>query len=188
MRHDRRTVGARHENHVDRRVDHRAFGQVNERAVLHERGVQRGKAAAGEVRELAEVALYDVRVIPERDRERTGVHAGRQPLHPRQSRVEPPVDDHEPNGRVGVWKTVQSLGRSRDGPGGHEIDRAQSARIGEAPLLVTDRRDAERRELRRAARSKIVEPPRAPLWPAIERAGERCGLFCYVTHAASIQP
>ena len=45
MRHDRRRVGARHEQDVDGRLDDHALRDVDEGAVLHERGVQRGEAA-----------------------------------------------------------------------------------------------------------------------------------------------
>ena len=59
--------------------DH-AVGDVDERAVLHERGVERGEAAGVQVRELAEVALDDVGVVCERGGQRAD--AGRRRAAP----------------------------------------------------------------------------------------------------------
>ena len=58
---------------MDRRLEHGAVGQVDERAVLDERGVERREAPVGEVGELPEVALHDVGVVLQRDGERAGL-------------------------------------------------------------------------------------------------------------------
>jgi hypothetical protein len=167
---------------VDRRVDDRAVGQVNERAVLHERGVQRGKAPAREIGELAEIALHDVGVVLHGRRERSRLHALRQPLRARQRRVEAPVHDHETDGRVGVGEAVQPLGGARDRAGRRELDRVQRGDVGEPPLFVAHRRDPERGEARRATRAQIFQPPRPALGTFLECLRKYRRLFCYLCH------
>src|SRR6266550_361283 len=49
----------RHEHQMDRLVDHRVVGELDQRAVGHERGVESGKRVLVELRDLSEVALYD---------------------------------------------------------------------------------------------------------------------------------
>ncbi len=188
MRHRLRDVRARHEHDVDRLLEHDPFGNVDERAVLHERRVQRREAAGREIRELAEVALDDVGVLLEGPGQRARVDARRQALGPRQRRVEAPVDDHQPQRGIGVGEAVQALGGAGHRFGRREVDRAQGGRVREAPLLVAHRGNAERGELRGAAGAEVFEPAGPALRPALQRAHERIDLFSNLSHRSPSSP
>src|SRR6266550_2884005 len=55
MRH---ALTTRHEHQMDRLVDHRVVGELDQRAVGDERGVESGKRVLVELRDLSEVVLY----------------------------------------------------------------------------------------------------------------------------------
>src|SRR5436190_35056 len=84
--------------------------------------------------------------------------------------------------RVGVGEPEQPLRGARNRLRRGELDRAERRGVREPPLLVADGRDAERGELRGAARAQIVQPARATLGTLLQRRRKCRSLFCYLSH------
>ncbi len=160
----------RHVQQVDRPLQNRAPREVQERAVVEERRVERGEGALVGVGVPGQMRLHEVALGSHRFRQRADPHPLRQATGCRQGFGEAAVHpDRQVTVRGPDRKTRHVLGRRlprfpRLPARGREPERRGRDRrdVGEAPILVHRGREAELREARDRLLADRLEPRAVP--------------------------
>ena len=138
--------GGGQQHDLDRCVDHRLHGHVQERAVLDEGGAERGEDVGVPARMPRQMALDELAVGGHRLGEARQPRTAGQALSRRMLGRESPVHEHQPRPRARAdGRAIHQLGgqiaRSARA-GGVKRRRRQRAEVRVAPVLVTRRREA----------------------------------------------
>ena len=101
------TLARRHEQNLERLLEHKAVWHVDVGAVLREGGVERGERAHVRIGELTEIAADDVGLLSDSRGKRAELQARRQASRPRQLGRISSVDDDQAERRVRIEKCVE---------------------------------------------------------------------------------
>jgi len=108
-------------------------------------------------------------MVADRGRKRPGANALGQADQLRQLGGKPSVDDNQPKRQRRVRNGGEIGCRHDRGRRCPKLGRRDRRYVGEPPLFVTHRREAEGGEARRAAVAKVLQPPRATQRTRLER-------------------
>jgi hypothetical protein len=164
-----RRVARRHIEDLQRLLPDDTVRHVDVRAVVSERGVERRKRLGFRIGELPEVAADDIRLLGRGGGERSEAEARGESGSARQLGRIPAVHDHHAEGRIGIEKRLERVLVQARWPREAELGRGDRRDVGEAPLLVANRRESQLDEPGGGVVAQILQPARAPARTLLER-------------------